>query len=384
MNQYFSKLIIILSLISMAGCFVGSNELEIFGQNKVTQGAGSKVSVTSVSIVNNQLLLTGNKLAGATSVEITGPSGFNETFTIESQDNENLVANGLRNVSFLIGSIFNLVISDANGASTYLVTYTLNDGAVTASKLDSMGASVGQILRYNGTNWVAGDLSSLTFAGNWDANLNLPDITGGGSIGEYYLVSDAGTTDLEGGPGTNNWSIGDWVVWNNVFAQWEKVDNATNVQNFNGRSGVVIPSTDDYTWEQINKSNSFIGDIANVDNSAASNGDVLKWDGAYWAPASDLTGGAGSGSVTEVSAGTGLTGGPITTTGTLNVDVGTTDGKIAQVGAGDVLPSSIIPEIIISMIANDAVTIALIGTAGGTDANKSLTTDAAGDPQWVA
>lgn len=48
--------------------------------------------------------------------------------------------------------------------------------------------------------------------------------------------------------------------------------------------------------------------------------------------------GTSGGSVTSVGSGTGLTGGPITTTGTLNVDVGTTVGKIVQVQAGGKLP----------------------------------------------
>ncbi|NJM09696.1 MAG: hypothetical protein HC883_02000, partial [Bdellovibrionaceae bacterium] len=42
--------------------------------------------------------------------------------------------------------------------------------------------------------------------------------------------------------------------------------------------------------------------------------------------------------VTQIDSGTGLLGGPITTYGTLNVDVGVTTGKIVQVAAGNKLP----------------------------------------------
>jgi len=49
----------------------------------------------------------------------------------------------------------------------------------------------------------------------------------------------------------------------------------------------------------------------------------------------------GSGTVTSVSAGTGLTGGTITSTGTLAVDVGTTSGKIPQLDGSGRLPSSV-------------------------------------------
>ena len=48
---------------------------------------------------------------------------------------------------------------------------------------------------------------------------------------------------------------------------------------------------------------------------------------------------AATGSVTNVSSGTGLTGGPITTNGTLNVDVGTAAGKILQLNASAQIPA---------------------------------------------
>jgi hypothetical protein len=54
----------------------------------------------------------------------------------------------------------------------------------------------------------------------------------------------------------------------------------------------------------------------------------------------DISGGWGSGgSVTSVVAGTGLLGGNITTSGTLNVDVGTNTGQIVQMAAGNMLPA---------------------------------------------
>jgi hypothetical protein len=49
-------------------------------------------------------------------------------------------------------------------------------------------------------------------------------------------------------------------------------------------------------------------------------GQVLKWNGTAWTPADDLQGtGTGGGTVTQINTGVGLTGGPITTTGTINL-----------------------------------------------------------------
>ncbi|MFG1499878.1 tail fiber domain-containing protein [Halobacteriovorax sp. XZX-3] len=74
-----------------------------------------------------------------------------------------------------------------------------------------------------------------------------------------------------------------------------------------------------------------------------------------------------AGTVTAVTGGTGLTGGTITSSGTLAVDVGTTNGKIAQVGAGDKLADSIINY-------NPAIDVALTGFTTGA-ASSVLATD---------
>ncbi|WP_412474281.1 tail fiber domain-containing protein [Halobacteriovorax sp. YZS-1-1] len=74
-----------------------------------------------------------------------------------------------------------------------------------------------------------------------------------------------------------------------------------------------------------------------------------------------------AGTVTSVTGGTGLTGGTITSSGTLAVDVGTTNGKIAQVGAGDKLADSIINY-------NPALDVALTGLDTST-ASAALATD---------
>lgn len=51
----------------------------------------------------------------------------------------------------------------------------------------------------------------------------------------------------------------------------------------------------------------------------ATTGQVLKWDGSKWTPDTD---GGGAGSVTEVATGSGLEGGPITSTGTISIATG--------------------------------------------------------------
>ena len=55
-------------------------------------------------------------------------------------------------------------------------------------------------------------IGALNYKGSWDASTNTPTLTSSvGNKGDYYVVSVAGTTNLDG---TNLWSVGDWAVFN--------------------------------------------------------------------------------------------------------------------------------------------------------------------------
>lgn len=67
-----------------------------------------------------------------------------------------------------------------------------------------------------------------------------------------------------------------------------------------------------------------------ISSHGATAGQILSWNGTKWAPIAK----GGSGTVTSVATGAGLTGGPITTTGTISIiDGGVTAAKLNQMGA---------------------------------------------------
>ena len=67
-------------------------------------------------------------------------------------------------------------------------------------------------------------LGALVYQGTWDASTNNPTLTSSvGVKGYYYVVSVAGTTNLNG---ISLWSIGDWAVFNGTA--WQKVDGGTS------------------------------------------------------------------------------------------------------------------------------------------------------------
>ena len=64
-------------------------------------------------------------------------------------------------------------------------------------------------------------LGALSYQGTWNANTNTPTLTSSvGTKGYYYVVSVAGSTNLNG---ITDWQVGDWAVYNGSV--WQKVDN---------------------------------------------------------------------------------------------------------------------------------------------------------------
>lgn len=84
-------------------------------------------------------------------------------------------------------------------------------------------------------------LGSLVYKGTWNASTNNPTLQSGvGNKGDYYVVSVAGSTNLDG---ITDWQIGDWAVFNG--SAWQKIDNTDVVLSVNGYTGVVVLSAAD-------------------------------------------------------------------------------------------------------------------------------------------
>jgi len=84
-------------------------------------------------------------------------------------------------------------------------------------------------------------LGSLVYKGTWNASTNNPTLQSGvGNKGDYYVVSVAGSTNLDG---ITDWQIGDWAVFNGSV--WQKIDNTDVVLSVNGYTGVVVLSAAD-------------------------------------------------------------------------------------------------------------------------------------------
>jgi len=107
-------------------------------------------------------------------------------------------------------------------------------GSITAT--DDIVVAFGKV-----QNQINALVGGLIYQGTWNASTNTPALTSGvGTNGDFYIVSVAGTTNLDG---IVNWNVGDWAVFHTP--SWQKVDNTDAVTSVNGFIGAVILSTTD-------------------------------------------------------------------------------------------------------------------------------------------
>ena len=84
-------------------------------------------------------------------------------------------------------------------------------------------------------------LGALSYQGTWNASTNTPTLVSSvGTKGYYYVVSVAGSTNLNG---ITDWQVGDWAVYNGSV--WQKIDNTDAVTSVNGYTGTVVLTNTD-------------------------------------------------------------------------------------------------------------------------------------------
>jgi hypothetical protein len=94
---------------------------------------------------------------------------------------------------------------------------------------------------------VASSFQSVNYQGTWDALTNDPTLTSSvGTKGHYYVVSVAGSTNLNG---ITNWGVGDWAVFNGSV--WQRVEGGADGNFVNlsvtGTSTLTDVAAADYT-----------------------------------------------------------------------------------------------------------------------------------------
>lgn len=106
-------------------------------------------------------------------------------------------------------------------------------------------------------NLPAAALGQLDLKGTWNASTNTPTLASGvGTKNWYYIVSVAGSTNLDG---VTDWVAGDWALFNGTA--WQKVDQTDAVSSVAGKTGAVTLDTNDVSG---------LGDLATLNTVGTS------------------------------------------------------------------------------------------------------------------
>ena len=166
----------------------------------ITTGVWNGTPIANSYLANSSITINGNavSLGGSTTITAVNPYALT-------------IGTGLSGTSY-------------NGASA--VTIALANSGVTAGTYGS--ASVIPVLTVNAQGQITSISTQATnapsYQGTWNASTNTPTLTSSvGTQGYYYIVSVAGTTNLDGNA---LWSVGDWAIFGN--GKWERIAGSTS------------------------------------------------------------------------------------------------------------------------------------------------------------
>ena len=248
-------------LTDMTAAMTGTDEFIVLDSGAERRKAANEIGL---SIFNNDAnFITSASLPTVNNATITIAAGTNLTtggnFTTNQGSNEtitiNMATGGIGSGTY--GSTSNstkidTITVDAYGRVTAVATggtgqvNTINTG--NANTLTKSGSTTVTLTPNTGT--VSSSSSNLAtgaqiqtaidtavtgvlkYDGVWNASTNSPTLTSGsGTVGEYYIVSVAGSTNLDG---ITDWKVGDWAVFSDQATDaWQKIDN-TQVGNVTG------------------------------------------------------------------------------------------------------------------------------------------------------
>ena len=133
------------------------------------------------------------------------------------------------------------VITNGGGTSQSVLDTLASLQTQIDDLIPSQTGNSGKFLTTNGTDlsWATVSGSGLSYQGTWNASTNTPTLASStGTSGYYYIVSVAGSTNLDG---ITDWAIGDWLLFNG--SAWQKIDQSNLVTSVNGQTGAVSVGT---------------------------------------------------------------------------------------------------------------------------------------------
>jgi hypothetical protein len=135
------------------------------------------------------------------------------------------------------------VITNGGGTSQLVLDTLTSLQSQITNLIPSQTGNSGKYLTTNGTalSWASIAGGGLSYQGTWNASTNTPTLASStGTNGYYYIVSTAGSTNLNG---ITDWQIGDWLLFNGTV--WQKLDQTNLVTSVAGKTGAVVLNNTD-------------------------------------------------------------------------------------------------------------------------------------------
>jgi len=217
-------------------------------------GSGNRMVIADSSgVLSTQVITTGTVTAVTASSPLASSGGNTPNITIQqSSGSQNGYLSSTDWTTFnnkqASGNYITSLTGEATGTGPGATTVTLNNASVTGKVLTGINITGGTVVDTDSIltgfgklqNQVNGLIGGTIYQGTWNANTNTPALTSGvGVKGYYYIVSVAGTTNLDG---ITDWFVGDWAIFDGTA--WQQVDNTDAVVSVNGQTGAVSLTTD--------------------------------------------------------------------------------------------------------------------------------------------
>ena len=262
-----------LSEFGAAGTLVGTDEFIVLDGNAEKKKAANAIGL---SIFNNDAgFITSSSLPTVSNATITLTAGDildgGGAFTLNQSANETItfdLATGGAGAA-VYGSTSNSTKIDQITLDAYGRVTAVSTGAT--GQVNSIGTGSSTTISIGGTaivptvsavtaavanagtalatgdqiyDFVTGQIanipSGLSFEGSWNASTDIPDLSAATpDNGQFWIVSVAGTTDLDG---IDEWAVGDWAIYVSTGAGtdgWQKVDNSSTLSGFGDTNQVT-------------------------------------------------------------------------------------------------------------------------------------------------